>query len=69
MGPLPPMSFTGGSATGGTVRGDAAWNQGDWTINLAGSGPAMQSASPAGALLPLLAAGLVVGVLWWLMHD
>ncbi len=62
MGPLPfpSLGFSGGSAFGGTVGGGNGWNQGSWTVNLAGSGTALQS----GGMSPLLiAAGLVALVL------
>jgi hypothetical protein len=68
MGGMPSMSM-GSSATGGTAAsGDSGWGNGDWNINLAGSGQALQSAS---SLSPWLIAGLVAaaGVAWYVLRK
>jgi hypothetical protein len=58
------MSFTGGAASGGTAGGASSWSQGDWNVNLAGSGVALQT-SPTSLLLVALA----VGAAWLLLRK
>lgn len=60
MFPLVPLNlaFGAGPAIGGTAGGPVAWNQGAWTVNVAGSGPSAQVASGGLSLgVLLLAAG------------
>lgn len=66
MPSLPSMSM-GSSATGGTAAtGMSGWGNGDWSVNIAGSGQALQGAS--GGMSPWLIGGLVVaGVVAWLV--
>jgi hypothetical protein len=63
--PLPPLNFTGGAAWGGSAGAPSPWDQGGWTVNLAGSGVALQS----GGLSPLLIAAAVVGVAWLVLRK
>lgn len=70
MLPLPPLSFTGGSAGGGSAGGGTLpWQQGDWTINVAGSGTAVQSASGGLNWTAIALTLAVVGVAWYLLQD
>jgi hypothetical protein len=68
MLPIPPLTFAGGSAGGGTVGGGNGWNQGTWTVNVAGSGTALQSAS-GGGLSPLAIAAAVAAVAYLVLRK
>ncbi len=62
MPPLPPLSFSDtANALGGTAGG--GWMQGDWNVNLGGSGIAFQGGMP-----PWLLLGLAAGAAWLLMR-
>lgn len=67
MIPLPPLSFSGGHASGGAAGGASPWNQGAFSVNVAGSGTALQSAGAG--LSPLLMAALAVGAVWLLLRK
>jgi hypothetical protein len=45
--PLPPLNLNGGMASAGMDTSGGSWSasDGNWTVNVAGSGTAMQSAS------------------------
>lgn len=63
---LPPLNFNAPATSGLDSRGSSlsASGPGDWVINMAGSGAAMQGA--AGGVSPLMIVGaLVVAVLWF----
>lgn len=58
MLPIPPLSFSGGAAYGGSAGGGTtSWSQGDWNVNV-GSGSPIQS----GGMSPLMLIGLAVAV-------
>lgn len=68
------------TATGGNAGGYSPFTSGDWTVNVAGSGLALQGAagggggsSGGGALAglsmgPLIVAAVVVGAAWLLLR-
>lgn len=64
--PLPPLDLTGGAAFGGAAGGPSPFNQGAWTVNLGGSGTALQAAGGGGGLSPLLMIAVIVGAAWLL---
>ena len=66
------------TALGGTAGANSPFVQGDWTVNVAGSGLAMQGAAGGGggmggagsglAMGPLIVAAVVVGAAWLLLR-
>ncbi|HEX7890297.1 MAG TPA: hypothetical protein VF522_13130 [Ramlibacter sp.] len=63
MGPISASASSG--ASGGTSgTGTSGWGNGDWSINLAGSG---QSVQAAGSLPLLLGIAALAGVAAWLL--
>lgn len=68
MLPLPPLNFNGGAAYGGTAGGASPFTpEGDWNLNLGGSGPSLQGA--ASGLSPLLIVAVVAGAAWLLLRK
>lgn len=63
--PIPPMSFASSASSGMDQRGatQSASGAGDWSVNLGGSGTALQSATGGMNWLLIAAA---VGALWLL---
>jgi uncharacterized protein (TIGR03382 family) len=59
---MPSLSF-GSGAGGGTAGAPSAWHQGDWNVNVAGSGVSAQGSPPS-----LLLIALAVGAAWLLLR-